>query len=294
MRIRNFLSRVKNGLARMLPSRVIQIPVYVPVYHSTLLKDRTALITGGTKGIGNAIARAVIASGGKCVITGRNIADVNDCLVRLNSLADGKHDVAYGIDMEMQDVDSFAAKYQQINDMTGGVDVLVNNAGCLNFARFGAATKGDFDQVLNTNLRGAFMFSQVVADDWIRHGVKGNILNVCSSSSLRPANSPYSLSKWALRGMTQGFAKVLAPYGITVNGIAPGPTATRSFVGENNQSLARPRLPSGRLITEEEVANLSVVLMSDMGRMVMGDVLYVTAGCGILTQDDDRFPFGKR
>lgn len=292
MSTKSILSRFKNCVSRMLPQRIVQVPVYIPVLHSTLLKGRMVLITRGTKGIGNAIARAVIASGGRCIITGRNKANVDACVEKLNS-GEGRQDVAYGIDMEMQEVESFDAKYQQIKDMTGGVDVLVNNAGSLNFAKFGATSKADFDEVLNTNLRGAFMLSQIIADDWIKHGVKGNILNVCSSSSLRPANSPYNLSKWALRGMTPGFAKVLAPYGITVNGIAPGPTATIGFVGANNKTLARPQMPSGRLITEEEVANLAVVLISDMGRMVIGDVLYVTAGCGILTQDDCRFPFGK-
>lgn len=277
-------------LGKLLPVRVVEKPVFVPVYHSTLLSGRTALVTGGTKGIGNAIARAILDSGGSCVITGRNPDNVAECVERLRARGQG---AVHGIDLEMQDDASFPAKYARVVEMTGGIDILVNNAGLLNFARFGATTREDFDQVIHSNLRGAYMLSQVVADDWIKKGTKGNILNVCSSSSVRPANSPYSLSKWALRGMTPGLAKVLAPYGITVNGIAPGPTATIGFVGKNNATMARPQMPSGRLIAEEEIADLAVVLVSSMGRMVMGDVLYVTAGCGVLTQDDCRFPYGK-
>jgi len=265
--------------------------VCVPQYHSELLKGRVALITGGTRGIGNAIARAVINAGGACVITGRKKSSVDACIGELLKFAPVGS--VHGIDLEMQDVESFSGKYSEICAMTGGVDILVNNAGSLNFARFGATTLADWDTVMNTNLRGAYMLSQVVAGDWIKRGVKGNILNMCSSSSLRPANSPYALSKWALRGMTLGLAKVLAPYGITVNGIAPGPTATEGFVGRDNKTLERPRMPSGRLITEEEVANMAVVLVSSMARMVMGDVMYITAGCGVLTQDDCRFPFGE-
>ena len=285
------MNPVSRWLAKFLPPRVVEKPVYVPVYHSSLLSGHVALITGGTRGIGNAIARAVLDSGGACVVTGRNAATVARCVEQLRARSQG---AVYGIDLEMQDDASFPEKYAKIVEMTGGVDILINNAGLLNFARFGATTREDFDAVLHSNLRGAYMLSQVVAADWIEKGVKGSILNVCSSSSVRPANSPYSLSKWALRGMTPGLAKVLAPYGITVNGIAPGPTATVGFVGENNATMARPQMPSGRLIAEEEIANLAVILVSPMGRMVMGDVLYVTAGCGILTQDDCRFPFGKR
>lgn len=282
---------LKRWFGKWLPERVVEVPVPVPVFHSSLLSGRVALVTGGTRGIGNAIARAVLDSGGGCVITGRNPETVARCVDQLRSRGQGP---VHGIVLEMQDDDSFPGKYKQIVEMTGGIDILVNNAGLLNFARFGSTTREDFDAVLHSNLRGAYMLSQIVAGDWIEKGVKGNILNVCSSSSVRPANSPYSLSKWALRGMTPGLAKVLAPYGITVNGIAPGPTATVGFVGENNATMARPQMPSGRLIAEEEIANLAVVLVSAMGRMVMGDVLYVTAGCGILTQDDCRFPFGKR
>lgn len=284
------MNAVSRWLSKLLPPRVVEKPVYVPVYHSSLLSGRVALVTGGTRGIGNAIARALLDADGSCVITGRNPEAVARCVEQLRARGQG---AVHGIDLEMQDDASFPEKYAKIVEMTGGIDILVNNAGLLNFARFGATTREDFDAVLHSNLRGAYMLSQIVAADWIEKSVKGNILNVCSSSSVRPANSPYSLSKWALRGMTPGLAKVLAPYGITVNGIAPGPTATIGFVGENNATMARPQMPSGRLIAEEEIANLAVVLMSSMGRMVMGDVLYVTAGCGVLTQDDCRFPFGK-
>lgn len=284
------MNAIVRWLSKFVPPRVVEKPVYVPVYHSSLLSGHVALVTGGTRGIGNAIARAVLDSGGSCVITGRNADAVARCVEQLRNRGQG---AVHGIDLEMQDDASFSEKYAKIVEMTGGIDILVNNAGLLNFARFGATTREDFDAVLHSNLRGAYMLSQIVAADWIEKGVKGSILNVCSSSSVRPANSPYSLSKWALRGMTPGLAKVLAPYGITVNGIAPGPTATVGFVGENNATMARPQMPSGRLIAEEEIANLAVVLVSPMGRMVMGDVLYVTAGCGVLTQDDCRFPFGK-
>lgn len=86
--------------------------------------------------------------------------------------------------------------------------------------------------------------------------------------------------------MTLGLAKHLSADGIVVNAIAPGPTATSMLMGNDEQSISRPASPSGRYTTPEEVANLSVVLVSDLGRMINGDTVYVTGGCGLLTFDD--------
>ena len=122
--------------------------------------------------------------------------------------------------------------------------------------------------------------------------IKGNILNVASASSLRPANSAYTLSKWGIRGLTLGLAKALAKDGITVNGIAPGPTATPMLMKDNqNDNMVLERLPLGRYIMPEEVANMAVILVSSMGRAIMGDIIYMTGGAGILTYDDVPYSF---
>ncbi len=285
-----------------------QMPIPLPEgdgispFRSDLLAGRTALITGGTRGIGLATAKAILSAGGNVIITGRNRDAVNRRVDELAQCAtSASEDRVCGIALEMKSVESFRDKWREANALPccglRGIDILVNNAGSLNFARFGSTLPEDFDEVMETNLRGAYFLSQCAAEDWIsRNDECGNrnILVVCSSSSLRPANSPYNLAKWALRGLVPGMAKTLAPYGIVVNGIAPGPTATEAFLGPNKgKSFARPRMPGGRLIAESEVANLAVVLVSSLGRMVLGSILYVTAGCGNLTQDDCRFTFGN-
>ena len=112
----NFVSR---WLSKFVPPRVVEKPVYVPVYHSSLLSGHVALVTGGTRGIGNAIARAVLDSGGSCVITGRNAEAVARCVEQLRSRGQG---AIYGIDLEMQDDASFPEKYARIVEMTGGID----------------------------------------------------------------------------------------------------------------------------------------------------------------------------
>lgn len=123
------------------------------------------------------------------------------------------------------------------------------------------------------------------------HNIKGNILNISSSSGIRPAVSAYALSKWGIQGLTLGLAKSLAPYGIVVNSIAPGPTATPMLLGNDIQNINRPRLPSGRYAMPCEIANMAVMLVSEMGRTIVGDTIYMTGGAGLITFDDIDYTF---
>ena len=125
----------------------------------------------------------------------------------------------------------------------------------------------------------------------VANNIRGNILNIASASSLRPADSPYIVSKWGIRGLTLGLAKSLGKYGITVNAIAPGPTATPMMIKEGQTNLELDRIPLGRYIMPEEIANMAVILVSDMGRSIMGDIVYMTGGAGILTYDDVNYGF---
>ena len=86
--------------------------------------------------------------------------------------------------------------------------------------------------------------------------------------------------------MTLGLAKELIPYGIVVNGIAPGATATEHFAGKMENGIAYPSNPAGRMATVEEIANLAVILVSPLARMVVGDILYASGGAGVITFDD--------
>lgn len=164
-------------------------------------------------------------------------------------------------------------------------DILVNNAGFVGGSGFGNTSEEDYDAIMDTNLKGAYFLSQTVAKRWIRDGVTGNILNVCSASSLRPGDSPYILSKWGLRTLTVGMAKQLIKHGIVGNGLAPGVTNTDKFAN-GKDDLSKPGNPSGRMLTKEEVGNMAVVLISPLCRMVVGDILYMTGGGAIVTLKD--------
>jgi len=254
-----------------------------------LLKGRVALITGGTSGIGYAIARAFLNSGATIIITGRSQERVNRTLAELDSPC------VYGFPLDNTNVSEFEKIFAEICstihlDGVNGMDILVNNAG-VNYSGMPDAKEDEYDKVMDTNLKGAFFLSQLFGKYLIENKVRGNILNIASASSIRPANSAYILSKWGLRGLTLGLAKSLGPKGITVNGIAPGPTATPMMKKATDANLALDRIPLGRYILPEEIANMAVFLVSDMGRSVMGDIVFMTGGAGNLTLDDMDYSF---
>jgi len=253
-----------------------KVPVSVPALMSDLLKGRRALVTGGSSGIGFAIAEAFLASGATVIITGRDGERLRQAAEKLARR--GQVDC-----LVLDNLDTRA--FQEAVAGCGDFDILVNNAGRVGGGRIGALTEADYDLTMDTNLRGPVFLSQAVARLWIGKNVRGNILNICSASSLRPACSPYVLSKWGLRALTLGMARQLVRYGIVVNGLAPGPTSTERFL-HGVDDIGRRHIPAGRLVTEREVANLAVIMVSGLARMVVGDVLYVTGGCGVTTFDD--------
>lgn len=278
--INRILCAIKRRIVARLPRQIVHVPVREPVLMSDLLKGRRALITGGTSGIGLAMAEAFLRSGAEVVVTGRTEE-------KLVAAVEGlKNDKAHGLVLDNIHADWFAEKIKECEERFGLPDILVNNAGVIQCKTFGGTEVANYDLIMDTNLRGSYFLSQELANRWKAGGVKANILNVGSSSSLRPGNSPYVLSKWGMRSLTIGLAKELIKHNIVVNGIAPGPTATKLFVGNGDNGINWKRSPAGRLSTETEIANLAVVLVSDLSRMVVGDMLFVTGGCGVVTVDD--------
>lgn len=251
---------------------------------NNLLEGKVALITGGTSGIGKSIAEAFMRSGANVIVTGRTYFKVEAVCKELNEGHNLKTK-AFPIELDNTQPFSFEKKLNDILKFDGvtKIDILVNNAGMCG-GDISNTTVEEFDAVINTNMRGAFFLSRVVSNYMKNKGIKGNILNIASSSSLRPAASAYTLSKWGIRGLTLGLAKTLAPYDIVVNGIAPGPTAT-PMLNRDTSNISFNN-PSGRYALPEEVANMAVVLVSNMGRMVVGDIVYMTGGSGLITFDD--------
>lgn len=151
------------------------------------------------------------------------------------------------------------------------------------------ARETDYDKIMDTNLKGVFFLSQLFCNYLVKTKNKGNVLNIASSSSLRPAISAYTLSKWGVRGLTMGFARSYAKFGITINGLAPGPTATPMLVSEDNSNLYNDKMLLGRYALPVEIANMAVFLVSGMGNSIIGDIVYMTGGAGLISLDDYNY-----
>ena len=252
---------------------------------NTLLKGKTALITGGTSGIGLAIADAFIGAGAKVIITSRHQMRIDEAILKIKENRSSAQ--VTGIVLDSRNIDQST---KLINELfsTVDIDILVNNAG-INGGLLKSCTEEEYQSVMDTNLKGVVFITRTVTDNMIKKNIKGNILNICSSSSVRPANTAYVLSKWGLRGYTLGLAKSLIKHGIVVNGLAPGPTLTPMIREDDTNDISLPNNPSGRYSLPEEIANMAVILTSGIGRMVVGDIIYMTGGAGLLTFDDIQY-----
>ena len=285
MKVKTYIKRGFEYILHGVPQQHISTDITV-LSPTDLLSGRNALITGGSSGIGFSIAEAFVKAGAKVVITGRNIEKLNDAVYTLNKIKNNK--CALGFQMDITDVENTTGIAKKIigtalNDTP--IDILVNNAGIMGSFGISGICEKEFDDVVSTNIKGPFFLSSTIGQYMKNYHIKGNILNIASSSSLRPANSVYGISKWGLRGFTQGLAKSLIPYGITVNGLAPGPTATPMVINDTSKGIQRNGI-FGRYITPEEIANMAVVLVSGIGKAVVGDIVYMTGGAGLLTTDD--------
>lgn len=290
MSIKTYLKRAVQYILHGQPISNVYAQV-VTLAPSELLKGRTALITGGTSGIGFEIAKAYINAGAICIITGRKIEKVQKACVQIDAEVFNKGCI-YGIELNNTDVPSMKSKLEEVLHMvpTHQIDILVNNAGVVG-GEIKDCTEDKYDQIVDTNLKGVFFLSQLIGHYMCDNHIEGNILNIGSSSCLRPATSAYTITKNAILGFTKGLAKVLAPHKIIVNGIAPGPTATPMLMP--NGILDNISFPNqlGRYELPEEIANMAVFLVSNMGRSIIGDMVFMTGGSGVVTYDDVKYSF---
>ena len=260
------------------------VPIVKMVPDSELLTGKIALITGGSSGIGLAIAEAFIKAGARVIICGTNEEKLANAVEELNKLKDD-YTCAKGLKCNVKDIKTLPEKMKIASTLFEGgtISILVNSAGVISKHDFWNTNEDDYDSLMDINAKGTFFMCQTVAKYMVDNNIKGHILNISSSSAIRPAWTPYQMSKWAVRGFTVGLADTLLPYGIIVNAIAPGQTATPMFDVDIEKNIFNANTLVKRYILPEEIASFAVYLVSGAGDMIVGDTLYITGGSGVIS-----------
>lgn len=248
------------------------------VNYGESLKGKRILITGGSAGIGLAIAKKCLSEGARVVITGRDASKLE------RVLQDSNNSQLFALVWDVANVSIVEQKLSETEKLLGGEpDVLVNNAGMLGGHRqFVDLTEEVWDQLISVNSKGLVFLTQSLVKRWLQHDVRGKVINMSSMRGiLGVQDGPYGMSKWALNGFTHGLGLKLAPRGIIVNGIAPGIIATDSITikgvdPEENAYLKRPAVR--RIGLPEEIAELAVFLMSDAANYIVGQTIVCDGG----------------
>ncbi|MDA8218098.1 MAG: 3-oxoacyl-ACP reductase FabG [Dehalococcoidales bacterium] len=244
------------------------------------LKDRVALVTGGSRGMGQAIALGFAREGADVAVNYvSNAAGAEQTVARIKEL--GRRAIAVRVDTRVTaEVDAMVA---QVIAAFGRIDILVNDAGVLTRAPFMEISEEEYDRVVDTNMKGYFLVGQAVAREMIKQG-KGKIINVVSEAQQKalPGLAHYGASKGGAYMLSHGMALDLAPHKINVNIIAPGPTLTdmtrQRMADPANLATTLQRIPWGRVGRPEDVVGAAVYLASDEAENVTGATIAVDGG----------------
>ena len=240
------------------------------------LKDKVAVITGGSRGIGLATAKAFLKAGATVVITASNEANAKRAAEALQAEFPGSR--VGGISPELTNFDSVQEAFQQVKEQFGPIDILVNNAGVSESTPITAYTDELYDKVMDLNVKGAVNAIRAVTEDMIKQG-SGVILNTSSMVSVygQPSGMAYPVSKFAVNGLTLSLARELGPKGIRVNAVAPGITETDMMKAVPKEVIEPmiAQIPLRRLGQPEDIANAFVFLASQEASYITGVVLQV-------------------
>lgn len=240
------------------------------------LKDKVVIITGGSRGIGYATAKAFLKEGAKVIITASSLDNANKAVIKLKE--EYPDSVIEGISPNLSDFNDVKLEFDKIFKKYDHVDVLINNAGVSENTPFTNYTEEIFNKVMDLNVKGIFNSTRAVVDNMVEKG-KGVILNTSSMVSIygQPAGVSYPTSKFAVNGLTVSLARELGPKGIRVNAVAPGITETDMMkaVPKNIIEPMISQIPLRRLGQPEDIANAFVFLASDEASYITGVILSV-------------------
>ena len=239
------------------------------------LKAKTALVTGGGRGIGEAICRAFAAQGARVAV-----ADIDPAAADA-TVGDLPGDEGLAVEMDVASTDSVRKGVERAISCFGHLDILVNNAGFVTYTTVDDCSEEVWDRILAVNLKGTFFCAQAAAGHMKDRG-SGTIINMSSLAAKNgglAAGPPYAAAKAGVLTLTITLARALAPHGIRVNGIAPGIIDTQMTRGlsPDHAELAR-QIPLGEKGTPEDVAHCALFLASEEARHITGEIIDVNGG----------------
>lgn len=273
------LKRFVDGVRRVLSS-----PVFITiaqVQYGGILQGRRILVTGGTAGIGMAIARRCLQEGAEVLITGRSEARLTEARELLSG-PQGKRLCVQRWDIS--DVRNLNSHLDTAVELLGGLpDTLINNAGVINTNPFPQVTEENWDIIYSTNSKGTYFLTQEFCRRWLQAPsapVLKKVINISSQGAFVGATYPYRMSKWDLAGMTAGLGALMAGRGILVNGIAPGIVRTNMQPQEMKQGKdsSCPHNQLRRHALPEEIAELAVFMLSDACNFMVGHTVVCDGG----------------
>lgn len=244
------------------------------------LRDKVALITGGSTGIGKATALRFAAEGAKVAVTGRDRKTLQSAIEEITDIG-GE---AIWVEGDVQDKSDVTRMVDGVLERWGTIDVLVHNAGICNPASFLELEEAEWDRHMAINLKGAFLVGQSVARVLVRQGKGGSIIHMSSVNGLAAEGDQahYNASKGGLNLLTMSMAVELAPLGIRVNALCPGLIETRLTTPLiHNADAFGPYLrtiPMGRAGQPEEIADAALFMASDDSRYMTGHCLVIDGG----------------